>query len=162
MTQGAYLEPIRKGVRPPWLKGSDPFSGGILSILLIVVLVGCPFVCLSEAPAARPKAAAARACCGCRCAVQGPAETCPAEPCPHDGQRDGHSKDCICGGAVVEAPVRGPASPPDLAECTGAFLPPESAADPAGCDSAAFSEPSHHPPPLTGRGRLVLFERLLL
>ena len=66
--------------------------------LLVGVLLGCPFVCLSEL--GREKGAEVRAP-SCACCSPGSSDS---QPC-HDGSNR-EQKDCLCGGAIMFPAVR--------------------------------------------------------
>ena len=125
--------------------------------LLVGVLLGCPFVCLSEL--GREKGTEARA---LSCACCSP-ESSDSQPC-HDGSNR-EQKDCLCGGAVMFPAVRveggdvevTPLSAIDhYLEVTNTPV-----AESAGEAGLAFF-PSHFPPFSSGREICALTGVLLL
>ncbi|MHC4180667.1 MAG: hypothetical protein ACYSWU_24470 [Planctomycetota bacterium] len=125
--------------------------------LAVAALLGCPYICLAEAGmpqtgVERPQ----RSCCNC-CGPNQPDQERPGGSDSQSGPRS-----CLCGGALVETPVRTQA--PD-AEILAPVVYDQifAAADRASANSGrAALLSSHSPPPCSGRALRALIDSYLL
>ena len=122
--------------------------------LLVIVLLGCPLICLSKATAATPGPdRCVHVCCKCQQ---------PDENRPNDRDSDRRSKDCVCGGAVAEGLPRKSTLHEEPVVPYG-IAPVSRAVDTtAHLDASTSAQPSRSAVPLSGRLILALLERLQL
>ena len=123
--------------------------------LLIAVILGCPLVSLSEAGGGLPGSDSC-----CADTRRGPDE--PTGNCPNEPPSDHDPKNCLCGGAILEAASEQPTwhaelpAFPLVAAVLGTLV------TPAGVDITGSDSLYHSRVPLSGRQILALIERLQL
>lgn len=126
-----------------------------VNILVIGVVLGCPFIGLSEAWGSIPDSDAC--CADARGEPDKPAGNCPNEP------RPGHvPENCFCSGAILEAASGQPGWQPELPAPTPVATVSGTFVVLAGVDIAPADNRLDSLLPLSGRQILALIERFQL